>query len=130
MKKLLFVLGSIFGLLIVLGMIVGSREPGEPSQRPSSADTAAALEWYQGGTLHKKDNVAWMTASKPDRLATAADFASAIAENEGKKFATMLEMRVEAEKLDACITEAAQADVSMKVSELAASCHVLMEAGL
>jgi hypothetical protein len=81
-------------------------------------------EWYKGGTLHKATAYDWKQASKENRLATAADFASVILKD---KFKNMEQLKIHANELEKCITEATKKEIkNMQVATIASSCIVIM----
>ena len=53
-----------------------ARNDAEQDQVPGEPQRGAA--WYEGGTLHDKTALDWQTASEADKLATSADFVSAV----------------------------------------------------
>jgi hypothetical protein len=69
--------------LIAVAMFIGCGDGGSTtSNSPSSSPGAgSAPKWYQGGTLHKKSALEWQTASSKDKLATCADFVTAMWQN-------------------------------------------------
>ena len=82
-------------------------------------------KWYSGGNLHQKYIRDWKKATYANKLATCADFISA---TEGKM--PMGTLRIKASSLVTCITTATEGlDVTnnYKISEIAASCMVLMK---
>ena len=91
-----------------------------------TSSPAWAGEWYQGGTLHRATLSDWRSASYSNRLATAADMAAATSKG---RLRSMAELKKFAKALEICITEVAKARKlgSLKVSEIAASCVVLMK---
>lgn len=81
---------------------------------------AMAQEWYKGGTLHDATALEWSVGSQQDQLATSADWVAVIT----KRLPTL----AEANDLRTCIneTDAASLVPNMKVSEVAATCAILM----
>lgn len=57
----------------------GSATSNSPSSQTRRAGSAP--RWYEGGTLHKKSGLEWQTASSKDKLATCADFVTAMWQN-------------------------------------------------
>ena len=87
------------------------------------ASLPVLAEWYSGGSLHRATAAQWISATPENRLATSADFSA-----KAKKPKNMRELKADAINLNACITTAASDPSlsSIKVSELAAGCIVLM----
>ena len=87
------------------------------------ASPSMAKEWYEGGTLHKATGGEWQRATEPNRLATSADFVAA-----AKAASDMKQLRKRAEAVKSCVTEATDDPdlYSLKVSEVAASCIILL----
>lgn len=87
-------------------------------------------KWYEGGTLHKESVANWKSASFANKLATAADWAIAIPRiKQGViKSGKMETLAPLAYQLVKCVDEACSGggDESMGISEVAASCMILM----
>ena len=77
--------------------------------------------WYIGGTLHQSTSTEWLAGTEEDRLATAADWTTAVTEWNSEE-----ELRMLAEELTTCVTGSIVEDVEFQSSELAAICAVLM----
>lgn len=96
-----------------------------PTARPVATSRPAATAtnaWYEGGALHDKTAADWLRATEANRLATAGDWVTLVSGWE-----TMAEARVMAVELRTCVNGAAPSALpEMKVSDLAASCMVLM----
>ena len=88
---------------------------------------AVAREWYTGGNLHKASLSQWSASTARNRLATSADFVSAIANQQGlKKHPNELKPLMQA--LVVCINEVAR-DPSLgktRVSETVGACAIAM----
>ena len=97
-------------------------ETGEP-------ETAAVLEWHQGGTLHRATVRTWREASYRDRLATSADLLSLYMELSRwphlRNRPERGEFREMAEALEAMIQQTDNVDRS--VEEAAAASWALLE---
>jgi hypothetical protein len=87
-------------------------------------------EWYAGGTLHKVTGSAWQKATAKNRLATSADFVAAAVKGGhlSTKLRSVDDLRPYAAQLSTCITNATntKAAYNLRVSEVAASCMILM----
>lgn len=97
------------------------------------------VRWYEGGTLHKSYVREWKSASRRNRLATSADFVTALLRGESLPFPGADAIRPAAEGIDECILTAASGGSagvksdsasSMKSSEAAALCWMLMKSKL
>ena len=91
-----------------------------------------AGDWYAGGTLHKKTAKEWHSSSYQNRLATSADFVATAASKstQDKLFInnmTLLKKRSESQ--EKCISNATDDPelMSLKISEVAVSCIILLE---
>ena len=80
--------------------------------------------WHDGGTLHNASASEWLSASYSNRLATSADFAAAT-----KLASDMAGLRVVAEELSSCITEAVSDSSlgSLQVKDVAALCIMMIK---
>ena len=91
---------------------------------------ATAGKWYQGGTLHRATVNEWNNASYSNKLATASDWASSVPNIKAKvrNSGDMGTLRFYASELVSCVDNAAAGKgySNMKVSELAASCMILL----
>lgn len=91
---------------------------------------ATAGKWYQGGTLHRASVNEWNNASYSNKLATASDWASTRPTIKAKvrNSGDIDTLRPYATELVECIDNAAAGKgySNMRVSELAASCMILM----
>lgn len=87
-------------------------------------------KWYENGTLHKSSVADWKNATYKNRLATAADWALSQPQINDivKKSRSIDTGKPFAEELVKCVNNAASGKGygSMKVSELATSCMILM----
>jgi len=97
---------------------------------------AFADEWYDGGDLNDKDNVAWQEAEANNRLASAANTVAALWTNEylvaeiHAEITTMDAMKPYATQLMTCIdtaTEKGFGGVRVNYSDMALGCVMLME---
>lgn len=70
-----------------------------------SSAFADGNEWAKGGTLYNKTVLEWKNASEQNRLATCGNWISAWEKNDmtAKKYKSLDEMKVDAEKLRAAI---------------------------
>ncbi len=135
----------LLGFLALFGLIgtLMDRDDSSSSQRsahrsssskPVNVATAKPRKtrstWFQNGTLHRSSVAEWNKARSANRLATAADWAGSRPriETKVKNSGSMDMLRPYAAQLVTCVNEAAagQGYESMKVSELAAGCAVLM----
>ena len=107
------------------------REAASAREANSSARNAyGSAEWYAGGALHDATGSSWRIASAQNRLATAADFASAMmGEERVLALGSMDRLRPFALNLQICIDEATATSAAdnLKVRELAAACAVLID---
>jgi hypothetical protein len=91
---------------------------------------SADNSWYEGGALHRATVSQWNKASYSNKLATAADWAMVRPKIKDKVEQTgdMETLKPFAVELIQCVDEAAAGKGydNMKVSELAASCMILM----
>ena len=94
----------------------------------SSTSSRARSEWYSGGTLHGATMRQWRNASDSDRLATSADFAAAMLQDNGRKLRSMDDLKPIASALKRAISEAGRGGTSdsQQVSSVAAACWVLL----
>ena len=93
----------------------------------SCFSTPAFAEWYEGGTLHRANFEQWQSASAPNRLATSGDWAVRILGKDEVRRIGMDGLKVRAQQLSNCVTEASFGTPSnLAASEAAASCAVLM----
>ena len=85
-----------------------------------------AGSWYEGGTLHNSNLATWKNATAVNRLATAADWTTAMLK--GRDWESMEEVRRFSKNLVICIDEVAiDPQVgSLSASEIAATCAVLL----
>lgn len=86
-----------------------------------------ASEWYVGGNLHRSNLATWSSASDQNRLATSADYTTAMLDGR-KDWDSLEEVKVWAKQLQVCIDEVA-ADRSLgsvSTSEVAASCAIVL----
>lgn len=92
---------------------------------------SADNSWYEGGTLHRATVSQWNKASYANKLATAADWAMIRPKIKDKveQSRDMETLKPFAVELVQCVNEAAAGKGydNMKVSELAASCIILMK---
>ncbi len=95
-----------------------------------------ADEWYDGGDLNDKDNVAWQEAGSDNRLASAANTVAALWNGEylvpriQTNITSMDAMKPYAIELMTCIdtaTEKGFDGVRFQYSDLAMGCVALME---
>lgn len=81
-------------------------------------------KWYEGGNLHKATILEWKKATEKNKLATCGDFMAKIDNS-----VTMAVVKERAMELKKCIDEATRGLESTnneKVSDIAASCIILM----
>lgn len=64
--------------LITVAMLIGCDDAGSNSRSSPTRGVGSAPKWYKGGMLHNKSALEWQTASSKDKLATCADFVSAM----------------------------------------------------
>jgi len=64
-------------------LAAGSIDTGTNGTSSSTGPTSftPVEKWYQGGTLHDKSALEWQTASRANKLATCADFVTAMWQN-------------------------------------------------
>ncbi|GBC59180.1 hypothetical protein DENIS_0116 [Desulfonema ishimotonii] len=100
----------------------------QPDSSKSSSNEKTS--WYKGGTLHQSTVDEWNNASYENKLATAADWANSVPriETKVKVNGNMDTLKPFAKELLECVDNAAtDKDFgSMRVSELASGCIVLM----
>src|SRR5262245_14869228 len=88
-------------------------------------------QWYSGGTLHDANGLEWQKADNSNRLATAADMVAAVAKGGGTPMHshTVEDIRLYAEQLTTCITEATKtrAAATIPVQDIAGLCMVSMQ---
>lgn len=134
---------SAIALLIMIVLALGSVDSGGngTNSTPSTSSTSGT-EWYCGGTLHNKSALEWQTASRQDKLATCADFVTAMWQKGNLKpsisnsLSTVDDVRPYAEELVEFLDAAFQPDpdpdqnrrmfVNQKVSSAAAVGMVTM----
>jgi len=97
-----------------------------------SVQPTFALEWYEGGTLHKKNGADWNVAKKRDRMATSVDMIAKLFPKFTRKYLLgpdeyILKARVR--ELVICITEATEDHVAdnVMVTDLAVLCIILLD---
>ena len=106
----------------------------EPTATPEPTLTPTpSLEWYEGGTLHEGTIGEWKRASAHDWLATAADFAYLLLQDQGHDLTSIggLDgLRPYAEDIVTCVNESTVGldalDDSLKTAETALLCVTLM----
>ena len=88
---------------------------------------SVASEWYNGGTLHRSNLATWSSASDQNRLATSADYTTAMMKGR-KDWRSMEEVKAWARQLQRCIDEVAvdRSLGSLSASEIGASCAILL----
>jgi hypothetical protein len=119
-------LGCLGLILLVFIVTMCSPDSNKSSNSGSSSQSQTQTkQWYEGGTLHKSDDAAWLNASESNRLATASDFVAS--QKEALGLTTLDEVKPWAIKMSACITEASKAKAGQQVSSLAATCLLLMK---
>ena len=99
-------------------------------QRSSGRSGYPGGEWYSGGTLHHSTGMDWRGADAANQLATAADLAGAmLGEQQVIALGSIDALKPFAVELKMCIDEAVAGAEgrSLKVTELAAACGVLLE---
>jgi|GEM_PF-5009024 len=137
MNKIVLAVVGFVGLMGLAGMILSW--PSSTPRPPRSADPvsepvpeAAAKpdpepapdrEWFEGGTLHQSTSADWLASTDPDRLATAADLATAMMNDAERKFQSPESMRAQAEELVRCITAGAESAADASVPALSAECR-------
>ena len=84
--------------------------------------------WYEGGTLHQATVATWNRSTDRNRLATAADWITTVQQNEYGRSSHPARPRLKelATKLRDCVTRAVEGMSSMRVSEAASICLVMM----
>jgi hypothetical protein len=91
----------------------------------------AVGQWYRGGTLHEATGLEWQNADAQNHLATAADMVAALVKggNATITYQTIDDVRIYAELLSGCITEATKtrAASTLPVQDIAALRVVSME---
>lgn len=120
---------ALLPAFLMVMFISGCSSPQTTSPTSRATRPVRAAKWYEGGTLHRRSVAEWNAAGYKNRFATSADFVATLRKG---KFSAMSEMRAKAIEMEVCISEAAKAEReakeirTMKVSELAAACAVLM----
>ena len=129
MKKILIYLSIALIICILIINCMGgendSTSNGEDVTNINENNSTTNNDWYSGGTLHKSDISEWKNATEENKLATCGDFVSIVNKN-----AKISDLKYEAEQLKICIDEATKGldnTNSMKVSEVASQCIILME---
>lgn len=97
----------------------------------SESSTAQNQEWYEGGTLHQRTAEEWVEASYRNRLATSADFATAMLKSSivWDDIDSIEDIRPYATAIKTCIDEAygpAPPLPQLENAETAAICWTLM----
>lgn len=119
----------LVGVALFLGMIIpfasGSCNYSSPTR---SFSPPSQKPWYAGGTLHSSNVEKWLNAEPWDRLATSADFTTAILKRSGKPVDSMDQLLIPAKQIEICISEASLGDPAqgLKVAELAAACAIIL----
>ena len=106
---------------------MGNETDSHTNDYDYETETHNSLEenWYSGGTLHKSDISEWKNSTEKNQLATCADFVAVV--NKDMKIS---DLKFEAQQLKDCINEATrglESTNSMKVSEIASQCMILMK---
>lgn len=121
-------------LVLVTGCTDGQRSQtssSKPEAAPQQdiAESKAAPQWYEGGTLHDKTLADWHAGTDADRLATAGDWISNLV-TKGElvvDIRSMDDLKVLAIKLRTCMNEAYDENTATQSSaEVAVWCMVLM----
>ena len=116
------IFGAIIIILVLFWSFGGGFSSSESSRATPKPTTRPTKAWYDGGTLHQKTVADWMAATDANRLATAGDWTAVFTE-----FDDLDEARSLAEDLVECVDGSVDAaPETMKASDLAASCAVLM----
>jgi hypothetical protein len=115
-------------LILLLSLLVLSIASTGCSDSPRS-DRHSASQWYEGGTLHSATLDEWSRASRSNRLATAADFATHSLAKGGKGPVDMAIVKRWAKRLEAEISDVALEPglENQRVSEVAAMSFILLE---
>ncbi|PKG62761.1 MULTISPECIES: hypothetical protein [Pseudoalteromonas] len=74
-----------FGVIIFLGFLLSqcsSDDPEHTSKSDSEQKISQTSNWYEGGTLHSENAVAWQQATYKNKLATCADLIAAMYQKE------------------------------------------------
>jgi hypothetical protein len=97
----------------------------------STPAVSSTGEWYENGTLHRANIQQWNSASYANKVATSADMAISHSKVSGKvrNSGNMSTLRPYAFELLTCINEtsAGKGYETMKISEIAAMCIILMK---
>jgi len=124
------------GFLVILALaVVGQLMP--TSRKSSRAETTGTVNrtvgkevWYAGGTLHEATMAEWRSATRRNKIATAADFVANYVKARGE---TLTDFSVGGTTyravvgLVACIDEGGADQSQMEVSEIAVACMILTE---
>ena len=121
--------GCLVVLLVVAVLVIFGKNKEAIDPHPPLS-VAQNVKWYAGGSLHRANVGEWRSASRSNRLATAADWAltgSAI-KNKVMKSDSIETLRPFANDLVTCVDEAASPSGydDVGASELAAACVVLL----
>ena len=100
----------------------------------TSMSSVIADEWYEGGTLSNKDNIAWLDATDGNKLASAAD-SVAVFFNE-KLLVPRIQNHISYQDIDSfkpyaqelvdCIDEGSQTSAVVRYTEMAIVCVASM----
>lgn len=96
----------------------------ESGSNKKTKKNISTKEWYIGGTLHKSNIGEWKKATDNNKLATCGDFMATLDDT-----VSMTVLKKRAEELKDCIdtaTKGLDSTDNLKVSEVAASCIVLL----
>lgn len=89
--------------------------------------TPSFADWYEGGTLHRASLAEWKSAPASNRLATSGDWAAHILGEDQVRQIGMDGLRVRAQQMSNCVTEAAAGpSPNLAASQAAAACAVLL----
>lgn len=97
---------------------------GSDDTESNSGQSSSTEKWYVGGTLHQETISTWKSSSYKNKLATCGDFMATVDNS-----VSMEELKERAVQLVVCIdgaTDGLEETNSMKVSEIASSCIILM----
>jgi hypothetical protein len=124
---------------------IKTMEAAEAAKQTREAAEAVSKKqkWYEGGTLHNENGLAWQNATPANRLATCADFVAKAWETRQlndtlmRNIKSMDDMRQYAQELKTCLDEAFASDpnpatnqrlyANQKASEAAALGMALMK---
>ncbi len=117
----------VFAIVVVVVQLVNNNKSQSTISNSANEDL-----WYSGGTLHSLKTEDWRNATYKNKLATCADWAASVKKSRGESYnGDLVSMRRDARNILTCVEEVAKEEsLNMKLTEVVASCVILMEADL